>query len=316
MPWVLRGLRDGIVTSRYPRRHDGYGATFAAAVAVDRSAVGRLEERSGAPGVGDRPRELEEAAEACPTGAILLEDDRLAASVGGNRDRAGGARSSGGEGRGAAAGAGVRIDRGRCILCGRCVDTLPEVFSLEASIEVAAIGRRALVVPELAEDRPGLDALASSLAERVRAFGRSVHVRHVDCGSDGSEEWEIAALTNPLYDVQRLGIFFTASPRHADLLLVTGAGSAGMLGPLRATYEAMAEPRLVVAVGTDAASGGALAGSYATRGGVGEVVPVDVYVPGSPPSPFSILHGILLALGRVGAGPRRPAAPGAPGADR
>ena len=127
-------------------------------------------------------------------------------------------------------------------------------------------------------------------------------MRHVDAGSDGSEEWEIAALLNPVYDIHRLGIFFTASPRHADLLLVTGAGSAGMAGPLRACYEAMPDPRVVLAVGTDAISGGMVSPSYATAGGVGHWVPVDVWVPGSPPSPFSILHGILMAIGRL---PRR-----------
>jgi Ni,Fe-hydrogenase III small subunit len=124
-----------------------------------------------------------------------------------------------------------------------------------------------------------------------------VHIRHVDAGSDGAEEWEIAALLGPVYDVGRLGIFFTASPRHADLLLVTGAGSTGMAGPLATTYEAMPDPRVVVAVGTDAISGGLVGPGYATTGGVGGVVPVDVWVPGSPPSPFSILHGLLLAVG-------------------
>ncbi|MCK4176667.1 NADH-quinone oxidoreductase subunit B family protein [Aciditerrimonas ferrireducens] len=116
----------------------------------------------------------------------------------------------------------------------------------------------------------------------------------MDAGSDGLEEEEILALTNPVYDVQRLGIFFTASPRHADLLLVTGSGVPGMVDALWETYEAMPQPRLVVAVGTDAVSGGFLG-----AGGVDRFVPVDVYVPGSPPSPFSILHGILLAIGQL-----------------
>jgi Ni,Fe-hydrogenase III small subunit len=102
-----------------------------------------------------------------------------------------------------------------------------------------------------------------------------------------------------VYDVQRLGIFFTASPRHADILLVTGAGSGAMTGPLVETYEAMPSPKVVVAAGTDALSGGMHAGSYATTGGVTASLPVDVLVPGSPPSPFSLLHGILLAVGIV-----------------
>jgi Ni,Fe-hydrogenase III small subunit len=102
--------------------------------------------------------------------------------------------------------------------------------------------------------------------------------------------------------VHRLGIFFTASPRHADVLLVTGAGARGMAEPLRRTYQGMPDPKIVIAAGTDTVSGGLLDGSYATRGGVGEIVPVDVWVPGSPPSPFSLLYGLLLGLGRLPGG--------------
>jgi Ni,Fe-hydrogenase III small subunit len=123
----------------------------------------------------------------------------------------------------------------------------------------------------------------------------------VDAGSDGTEEWEILALLNPVYDIHRLGMFFTASPRHADVLLVTGAGVSGMHEPLRQTYDAMPHPKVVIAVGTDAVSGG-LAGlpppSVANRG-IGGIVPIDVWLPGSPPSPFSILYALLLALGRL-----------------
>ena len=136
----------------------------------------------------------------------------------------------------------------------------------------------------------------AALAARTTALRRSVHVRHVDAGSDGSEEWEIQALLGPVYDVHRLGIFFTASPRHADVLLVTGAGSDGMAGPLRATYDGMPDPRVVIAVGTDAVSGGLL-GERLT--GVASHVPVDVFVPGSPPSPFGILNALLIATGKL-----------------
>ena len=111
----------------------------------------------------------------------------------------------------------------------------------------------------------------------------------------------MAALTNPVYDVQRLGIYFTASPKHADVLLVTGAGAAGMLEPLRQTYEIMPEPKVVLAAGTDAISGGLLGNGYVTASGVADAVPVDVFVPGSPPTPFGLLHGILTAIGLLGA---------------
>jgi Ni,Fe-hydrogenase III small subunit len=118
--------------------------------------------------------------------------------------------------------------------------------------------------------------------------------------------------------VHRLGIFFTASPRHADVLLVTGAGARGMTEPLRRTHAGMPDPKIVIAVGTDAVSGGLASPCYATAGGIGGTVPVDVWLPGSPPSPFSILHALLLALGRLPggepAGPPRPrrGRPGAP----
>jgi Ni,Fe-hydrogenase III small subunit len=125
---------------------------------------------------------------------------------------------------------------------------------------------------------------------------RSVHVRHIDCGSDGSEEWEIQALWNPYYDIQRLGFFLTNSPRHADVLLVTGPVTAPMCGPLERTWEVMPEPKALVAIGTDACGGG-----LHRWGAVDEVLPVDVYVPGSPPSPIAILDGLLLAVGMLGA---------------
>lgn len=264
MPWVPRGLADGIVTTRYPRRPDGYGEGFHGAVVVS------PDEPTHA-ATGPSTAEVARAARACPTGAIALE------------------------------GGQPRLDRGRCILCGRCTHLAPRTFRFDATFETASVLRRGLVVPPLDEDDALLDAARAELHHRVRALRRSVHVRHVDAGSDGSEEWEVAALTNPVYDVHRLGIFFTASPKHADLLLVTGAGSAAMLGSLRHTYDVMPDPKVVIAAGVDAVSGGLVGSTYATRGGVGDVVPVDVLVPGSPPSPFGLLHAILLAIGLLGA---------------
>jgi formate hydrogenlyase subunit 7 len=145
-----------------------------------------------------------------------------------------------------------------------------------------------------------IDTAAERLKERVqRLFGRSLHIRHVDAGSCNACESEIKLLLNPYYDVQRLGIFFTTSPRHADLLLVTGPVTRAMEDPLRQTYEAMPDPRLVVAVGACACSGGVFGSSAFTRGGVAEVLPVDVFIPGCPPSPLTLIHGLLLALGRA-----------------
>ena len=219
----------GIVTSRYPRRPDGYGPEYRAAVSV-------LPDADGAPAAaGATQQDRKELAALCPTGAISVTGP-------------------------------LQVDRGRCIVCGRCVDRRPDRFGFDSSFEVATLGRRALLVPR--DEEAALALVRAELSRRVRALRRSIHVRHVDAGSDGAEEWEVAALTNPVYDIQRLGIFFTASPRHADLLLVTGVGTAGMAGPLRRTYEAMPEPKVVLAAGTDAISGGLLRPSYAGADGI------------------------------------------------
>ena len=147
--------------------------------------------------------------------------------------------------------------------------------------------------------RPRLDEereLATAIAARL---GRSLHVRHLDVGSCNGCDWEIAALLNPIHDVQRLGIDFVASPRHADLLLVTGVMTRNLEEAALRTYEAMPEPRLIVAVGACAISGGVFAGTYAARDGIGGVLPVDVFIPGCPPRPEALIHGLLLAMGRM-----------------
>lgn len=132
-----------------------------------------------------------------------------------------------------------------------------------------------------------------------RTLGRSLHIRHLDAGSCNGCDWEIAALLNPYHDIQRLGIDFVASPRHADLLLVTGIMTRNLEEAARRTYEAMPEPRLVVAVGACAIGGGVFAGTYAGRDGIGEVLPVDVFIPGCPPRPEALIHGLLVAVGRM-----------------
>jgi Ni,Fe-hydrogenase III small subunit len=143
------------------------------------------------------------------------------------------------------------------------------------------------------------DSLAGELRKRVgRMFRRSLQIRHLDVGSCNGCDWEINALLNPFYDLQRFGLDFVASPRHADLLLVTGAVTRNLEPALWATYDATPDPKLVVAVGACASSGGIVAGSYATAGGVDRRLPVDVYIPGCPPRPQAILHGLLVALDR------------------
>jgi Ni,Fe-hydrogenase III small subunit/ferredoxin len=255
--WVLRGLRDGVVTTRWPRRPDEYADSWRGPATV----------RGGA-------ADLDGVETLCPTGAI----------------------TAGPDGR-------VRLDQGACILCGRCVAERPDLFAWSAGATgpgAAAFTRQQLVVPE--ETDKAVAAARARLAERTAALRRSVHVRHVDAGSDGSEEWEIQALLGPVYDISRLGVFFTASPRHADVLLVTGVGARGMTRPLRTTYEAMPDPRIVIAAGTDAVSGGLLSRSEAATAGVGATVPVDIWLVGSPPSPFGLINALLVAVGKLADG--------------
>jgi Ni,Fe-hydrogenase III small subunit/formate hydrogenlyase subunit 6/NADH:ubiquinone oxidoreductase subunit I len=187
----------------------------------------------------------------------------------------------------------LRLDGSRCIGCGLCVEVSGEpAVTMDPGYELAARTRERLVVDGATREA---DVTPAALHG---AFRRSLHIRHVDTGSDGAVEQEIAALLNPYYDMHRLGLFFTATPRHADLLLVTGPVTRPMEEPLRRTYEAMPGPRVVVAAGTDACSGGIWTGPD-VLGGVDRVLSVDVYIPGDPPSPIALLHGLLLAAGRV-----------------
>jgi Ni,Fe-hydrogenase III small subunit/ferredoxin len=188
------------------------------------------------------------------------------------------------------------VDRGRCILCGACVRAEPDRFTFTERYETAAATREGLLESGLVGDNETASR-RRTLGEQTRTLRRSIHIRHIDTGSDGAEEWEIQALWNPYYDIQRLGFFLTASPRHADILIVTGGVTAPMRGPLELTWEVMPEPKVLLAAGTDACSGGLSAATGLTAGGVDHVLPVDVYVPGSPPAPIALLDGLLLAVG-------------------
>jgi len=179
-----------------------------------------------------------------------------------------------------------RVDSLRCFQCGECTRAVPEAFHASKTFELARLTGSA-------------DTTYRMLHERSRAFGRSVHLRHVDAGSDGSEEQELAAIFNPFYDANRLGIFLTATPRHADILIVTGVVTKAMAEPLKRTYDAMPDPKTVIALGTSACSGSIFAQSPDVIGPVSAVLPVDVLIPGAPPSPLTILHGLWVALGHV-----------------
>lgn len=145
-----------------------------------------------------------------------------------------------------------------------------------------------------------LRELADSLGLAAQAkLGRSLAIRAVDAGSCNGCELEIHAVTHPVYDLERFGIKFVASPRHADVLLVTGPVSWNMAEALRRTVEATPEPRWVVAMGDCAIDGGCFAGSYAVAGGAAAIVPVDMTIPGCPPTPITIIAGLLALLEAV-----------------
>jgi Ni,Fe-hydrogenase III small subunit/formate hydrogenlyase subunit 6/NADH:ubiquinone oxidoreductase subunit I len=210
----------------------------------------------------------------------------------------------------------LSLSYGLCIQCRECVEACTERAILPGrEFEVAAYTRaqltqratfdvdrangRRVFLEVQAQPGPTLAESAAKLRERIKgSLGRSLHVRQVDAGSCNGCELEITATVNPIFDLERFGIHLVASPRHADVLLVTGPVTRNMEIALRRTYEATPEPRVVVAVGACGCSGGIFGeGTYASIGGVDHVVPVDVYVPGCPPRPQAILNGLLLAMG-------------------
>ncbi|MGH8508890.1 MAG: NADH-quinone oxidoreductase subunit B family protein [Gammaproteobacteria bacterium] len=161
--------------------------------------------------------------------------------------------------------------------------------------------RDTLRVGIITEAPPASDDCLRNQSQRLEAaaikrFGHSLAIRHVDAGSCNGCELEIHALNNPYYMLEGLGFRFVASPRHADLLLVTGPVSRHMETALKRTYTAMPDPKLVLAVGDCGRDGGIFGCSYASLGGVSAVIPVDVVVPGCPPSPMALLQGLITAV--------------------
>jgi Ni,Fe-hydrogenase III small subunit/formate hydrogenlyase subunit 6/NADH:ubiquinone oxidoreductase subunit I len=197
----------------------------------------------------------------------------------------------------------VTLDMGKCILCGRCQEAAPDLFKVESRF-MPSTKKRQELIESLGEMPPtenkSYETIGKELRDKVsRMFGRSLAVREVDAGSCNGCEVEITALNNPIYDIERFGIHFVASPRHADVLLVTGPASRNMEVALKRTYEATSDPKIVVAVGACACSGGIFGDTYATTGGIDKVVPVDVYIPGCPPRPEALLYGLLSAVDRI-----------------
>jgi formate hydrogenlyase subunit 7 len=183
-----------------------------------------------------------------------------------------------------------QVDQGRCIRCARCIEV---GLRFAGPVEASTRTREALVVPSTSAQAD------ASAPPPLPGFGRSLHVFLVDVGSCNACNLEVLGLANPYYDLQRLGIFFTNSPRHADVLLVVGVPTRAMVVPLRRAFEALPEPKAVVAVGACPISGGVFAGTPGLTAALSEVVPVDVFVPGCPPTPVQILDGLLRVTGRA-----------------
>jgi Ni,Fe-hydrogenase III small subunit/Pyruvate/2-oxoacid:ferredoxin oxidoreductase delta subunit len=203
--------------------------------------------------------------QACPTGALSKKNNALA------------------------------LDMGRCLFCTDCTDACPsQALHFTADYRLAASTRETLLV----DGRPL--ALAQALDEEARRlFGRSLRLRQVSAGGCNACEADTNVLGTVVFDLGRFGIQFVASPRHADGVLITGPVPKNMELALRKTYEAIPAPKIAIAVGACAISGGMFAGHPETRNGAGEIIPIDLYIPGCPPHPLTILDGILRLLRRI-----------------
>jgi Ni,Fe-hydrogenase III small subunit/formate hydrogenlyase subunit 6/NADH:ubiquinone oxidoreductase subunit I len=274
---LFKSLATGVVTTDYPRTP----------AAVSSQARGRPEIDFA------KWKDARLAVAACPTGALACEEGK-------------GTRS-------------VSLDLAKCTFCGLCAEAdaavrMTDVCELAASRKADLLTIAKYEIGQNGAHKRLLDCQVSTLNHRsasveavgaelkahvAKVLGRSLHIREVDAGSCNGCEIEIAGLNSPVYDIERFGIHFVASPRHADMLLVTGPVSRNMELALRKTYDATPEPRLVVAVGACGCSGGIFGQNYASLGGVDKVIPVDVYIPGCPPNPHALMYGILTAIGRL-----------------
>lgn len=231
----------------------------------------------------------------CPVNAIQVENVQAAAAA---------PTPAKEEATASALAAKVSLDLGACIGCGLCVEVCPvDVFKRNRSTAVAVSKREDLILTNEKEPEQQKDCRQKAAEGNGNSSGRSIFkkslaVRVVSTGCSACD-LEIGAASNPIFDMERFGIQVVASPRMADALLVTGPVANSMQNALVRTYEAMPDPKVVIAAGTCAISGGVHKQGYASANGVSAILPVDIFIPGCPPHPWNIIHGLMKAMGRI-----------------
>ncbi len=219
----------------------------------------------GRPIISDSKIDEKSAAELCPTGAIQLNP--------------------------------FRLDMGRCTFCGECAFQFPEKIKFTNDYNTSTNDRNRLIIREN-EDKP-IEIDPDIIRSEITSFFRgSLKLRQISAAGDNSAEWELNASGNVNFDIGRFGIDFVASPRHADGILITGPISENMAEPLQICYDATPDPKIIILCGTDAISGGIFEGSKAINRSFLDKYKIDLYIPGNPPHPLTIINGILRLIGK------------------